>query len=583
MALDGIAISSIVHELKETVMNGRIDKIYQPEADEIIVSVRSFRNNVKLLLTANASHPRIHMTQKTKNNPMTAPLFCMVLRKHLNNGKIIDITQPRFERIVFIHIESMNEMGDLSIKKLAIEIMGKHSNIILIDENDFILDSIKHISHDTSSVREVLPARKYIFPPSDKKNPLELEEKEFLDIVEAKHQTNMQGIIYKSYNGISPVMATEICFRATTHPETPAGQLPNEEISKVFVEFQRMMQNVKDSLFSNAIYYDEKSKIIDFFSMTSTRLEGFNTVSFESMSKLLEQFYSEKDTTYRMQQKTQDLRKIISQNIDRCLKKKEMQWNTIKDIENRETLKICGELITANIYSIEKGMTEVNLQNYYDPEYSLIKIRIDPNLTPAENAQKYFKKYNKQKRTFVALQDQIQKNEEELKYLETVMNAILLASDETDIEQIKEELSEQGFINKKRNPKKKLSTSKPLHFESSDGFDIYVGKNNKQNDELTLKFAKSNDIWLHTKDIPGSHVIIKTNGQPVTDKALNEAVNLAAYYSKARNSTLVPVDYAPRKNVKKPNGSKPGMVIYENNKTAYVTPDESEIKALKQL
>lgn len=588
MALDGFSISNIIYELKNTIIGGRVDKIYQPEKDEIVLQIRNKGNAYKLLLTANASSPRLHFSNIQKENPINAPLFCMVLRKHLASGKIVDITQPNFERIVNIQVESINELGDYSIKTLIFEIMGKHSNIILIDDKNTILESIKHISFDKSSVREVLPSKTYVLPPSqDKKDPLKTNFDEFLYIIKNSIPTKIQQLIYKSYNGISPILSSEICHNANIDPSTNIEELSNNQINDLYNSLNNIVMLNTQKQFNPQIIYNENESILDFTVFDFSMFKHLNKKYFSSISELLEFFYKSKDLTYRLNQKSQDLKRLISQNIERCVKKKDIQQKTLKDIENRDTLKLYGELITSNIYTIKKGMTKVKLNNFYSENFEEIEIRLDPNLTPAENAQKYFKKYNKEKRTFIALQDQIKQNNEELLYLESVLSSVSSCTDEYDIKEIRAELSEQGFLkrqkNSKNNKQKSSKRAKPLHYISSDGFHIYVGKNNTQNDELTLRFAKPLDMWFHTKDIAGSHVIVVSEGKEIPNSTLNEAANLAAYYSKATNSSLVPVDYTPKKFIKKPNGAKPGMVIYETNKTAYITPNEKLIENIKKI
>lgn len=588
MALDGFSISNIIYELKNTIIGGRVDKIYQPEKDEIVLQIRNKGNAYKLLLTANASSPRLHFSNIQKENPINAPLFCMVLRKHLASGKIVDITQPNFERIVNIQVESINELGDYSIKTLIFEIMGKHSNIILIDDKNTILESIKHISFDKSSVREVLPSKTYVLPPSqDKKDPLKTNFDEFLYIIKNSIPTKIQQLIYKSYNGISPILSSEICHNADIDPSKNIEELSNNQINDLYNSLNNIVMLNTQKQFNPQIIYNENESILDFTVFDFNMFKHLNKKYFSSISELLEFFYKSKDLTYRLNQKSQDLKRLISQNIERCVKKKDIQQKTLKDIENRDTLKLYGELITSNIYAIKKGMTKVKLNNFYSENFEEIEIRLDPNLTPAENAQKYFKKYNKEKRTFIALQDQIKQNNEELLYLESVLSSVSSCTDEYDIKEIRAELSEQGFLkrqkNSKNNKQKSSKRAKPLHYISSDGFHIYVGKNNTQNDELTLRFAKPLDMWFHTKDIAGSHVIVVSEGKEIPNSTLNEAANLAAYYSKATNSSLVPVDYTPKKFIKKPNGAKPGMVIYETNKTAYITPNEKLIENMQKI
>lgn len=584
MALDGVTISHILHELTTKILGGRVDKVYQPEKDEIIVAIRSLGNNYKLLLTANSSNPRIHFTNIQKDNPMQAPMFCMILRKYLASGKIVDIKQPNFERILEIHVESISELKDVSVKKLIIEIMGKHSNIIVTDMNDIILDSIKRVSYEKSSVREVLPARKYVYPPSQNKmNPLELNKDEFIEKLNITKLT-LQKFIYTSYSGISPIMASEICERADVSPDSFIDQISSNEKEALFNSFNSIKEIIISKDFKGEVIFDDKQKPIEFSSVEMKLFKNKDKRKFDSVSEMLEFYYKEKDGIYRTLQKTSDLRKLVQNNIERCIKKRDMYDKTLNDLKDRDTLKIKGEILTANIYSIEKGMTVFTGQNFYDENAGEITIQLDATLSPAENAQKYFKKYNKEKRTFIALQTQIKQNNEELSYLESVLTNLSTAVDEVDIEEIRNELFEEGFIKKRKVSKNKnKKKSQPIQYVSEDGFHIYIGKNNRQNDELTLKFATGNDMWLHTKDIPGSHVIIKSEGREVTDKALNDGVMLAAYFSKARSSSLVPVDYVQKRNVKKPNGAKPGFVIYENHKTAYVTPNENLIKEMLKL
>ncbi|MEA5084287.1 MAG: NFACT RNA binding domain-containing protein [Lachnospiraceae bacterium] len=588
MALDGITVNSIVCELTDKLLGGRIDKIYQPQKDEIIISVRSIGSNFKLLMSANPSHPRLQLTSVSKDNPMTPPMFCMVLRKHVAGSKITNIYQPNFERVVVLELDSLNEMGDMTTKRLIIEIMGKHSNIILVDEKNKILDSIKHVSHETSSVREVLPGKEYSVPPSQGKlNPQQLNEAEFLQVFSEKSSLKLQNIIYQSYTGISPVIASEICQRASLDATIHCEQLDIDGRRSLFSAFTSIMDSVKTANFSPEIIYENKTgRILDFSPVEMTQYSSFKKVPYSSISELLESFYSQRDNVYHIKQKAHDMRRLVVSNIERCVKKKEIQIKTLKDNEGLEKWKLKGELLTANIYAIEKGMNTIKLVNYYEEDMPEIEIALDTTKTPSENAQKYYNKYNKAKRTIAALEIQKKQNDDELVYLEGVLNAIDASTEEADLNDIRNELIEQGFIKRKRGdkkPAKQQKKSKPLHFISSDGFDIYVGKSNIQNDELTIHFAKSNDIWLHTKNIPGSHVIIATNDATlVPDQTIIEAANLAAYSSKGQDGSNVPVDYCPRKNVKKPGGSKPGFVIYENNKTIYITPNDVMAENMKK-
>jgi len=571
MPLDGTTLASVVHEL-QVLIGGRIDKITQPELDELLLSVRNKGANYKLLLTANANAPRLNLTNQNKISPLQAPMFTMVLRKHLSGGRISSITQPDFERIVEIEIDAMDEMGDPSKKTLLIEIMGKHSNIILLDVNGKVLDAIKHVSLSISSVRPVLPGSIYTRPVG-KLSPLNLNKSEFFEKISL---LKIQQAIYQSYNGFSPIFASEICNRAGLDPTTFGNQLSENDSERLYKVFEDAMNQTKSGKFNCQIYFDDL-KAVDLVAHPLTLYAHYRAEEYESPSKMLETFYSHRDEAYRISQKTADLRKLVTTHQERCRKKTFMYDKTLEEIKDRDTLRIKGELLTSYMHMVERGANKFTAQNYYDG--TEIEISIDPTLSPSENAQKYFKKYNKQKRAFVALQEQIATNQDDLTYLDSVAVAMEHVTDEADIAEIRAELAEQGFAKKRTNSKnnknKKASKqAKPLHYTSSDGYDMYVGKNNTQNDYLTLRFASPRDIWLHTKDIPGSHVIIVTQGKELPETTLLEAANLAALHSKAKNSSQVPVDYVARKHVRKPNGAKPGFVIYDYHKTVYVTPKE---------
>lgn len=584
MALDGIVISNIIYEIKKLMLGGRIDKIYQPEPDEINMFVRGGGDNYRILLSSHSNHPRIHITKLQKKNPDTPPMFCMLLRKHLIGGKLINIIQPDFERIIELHIESLNELGDLTVKKLIIEIMGRHSNIILTDEKNCILDSIIRVSKDKSSIREVLPGKTYIKPPSQNKiNPLTLDDRNYGKYLKGNKGTKLQPSIYKSFTGISPVTASEICYRANLNGSTYLEELRNEDILRLSKSMEEIINQIKNNSFYPQIIFDSKTQEpIEFSSINMTQFIGYKKQEYPFISEVIEMYYKEKDAVSRMKQKTKNIHKIIQNNLERCYKKKDLQISKLNDASDCNYLKVNGELITSNIYSISKGMSSFTTINFYDEDMNEIIIPLDPVLTPAQNAQKYFNQYNKAKRTKIALHEQLLQVNEEIHYLESLLTATESCTDVEDIEDIRKELHEQGYIKAKpKKTSKRQVKSKPLHFISSEGFDIYVGKSNHQNDELTLHFASPTDLWLHTKDIPGSHVIIKTENKDVPEATLLIAANLAAYYSKAKSSSNVPVDYTLRKNVKKPKGAKPGMVIYDNQKTLYITPDETAIKKIQ--
>ena len=375
-----------------------------------------------------------------------------------------------------------------------------------------------------------------------------------------------------------------MCYNAGIDANKPVSTLSDSEKQNLYEAFSALVDKIKAADYLPQIVYDGE-KVKDMLPFSLNKYKDLRTQTFSSPSRMTEEFYSAKDTAYRMSQKTHDLKHLVAQNIERCVKKRDIQQKSLKDIENREHLRLCGELITANIYAIKQGMTTIKLNNFYSENFEEVEIELDGSLTPAENAQKYFKRYNKAKRTYTALQEQIAANDEELAYLETVLAGVENCENEQDIKEIRRELREQGYVKKEAKQKGKQvnKRSAPLHYISSDGYDIYVGKNNIQNDELTLRTAHSTDIWMHTKNIPGSHVIIITRGADVPDTTLTEAATLAAYYSKAQTSSMVPVDYTQRKNVHKPNGAKPGFVIYDTNKTAYITPSKESVEKIKQV
>lgn len=581
MALDGIVISNIVYEIKKLMLDGRIDKIYQPESDEIIIQIRVSKTNYRLLVSSNSNHPRSHVTNIQKKNPQSPPMFCMLLRKHLTGGKLIDVIQPDFERIIEFHIENNNELGDLTVKKLIIEIMGRHSNIILTDDKNLILDSIVRVTKDKSSIREVLPGRTYQRPPSqDKINPLKLMDADYGKHLKGNNGTKLQQAIYKSFTGISPLIASEICHRANIDASTYLEELKDNDIKRISEIMKDIFNSIRENSFNPQIIYDPNTEApIEFSSIDLTQFTNYKKKNYDFVSELIEDYYKEKDNLSRIKQKSKDIQKIIQNNLERCYKKKDIQSRQLKDVSDCDYLRIFGDLITSNIYNISKGMTSYTTINFYEDNLSEVIIPLDPVLTPAQNAQKYFSKYNKAKRTKEALIEQLKLVNEEIAYLESLLSSIESSTDIEDIEDIKKELQEQGYVkNKKGKVHNEKIKSKPLHFKSDEGFDIYIGKNNRQNDELTFRLAGPMDLWLHTKDIPGSHVIIKTENKEVPEATLLMAANLAAYHSKAKNSSNVAVDYTLRKNVKKPKGAKPGMVIYENQKTIYVTPDEIKIK-----
>ncbi len=572
MAFDGIVIANLVKELNENILNGRISKIAQPESDELLLTLKGNQGQVRLLLSASASLPLIYLTRENKPSPMTAPNFCMLLRKHIANGRITKIWQPHMERIINFEIEHLNELGDLCRKQLIVEIMGKHSNIIFCDAEGKIIDSIKHIPAQVSSVREVLPGRMYFIPETQEKyNPLETSEKEFMDKVFAKPQ-NLAKCIYTTYTGISPVIASELCHRAGLDADRPAAALSAEERLHLYHHFSWLAEDVREGRFTPNIIKKGKEPV-EFAAVALTQYEDWDNISYPDISTVLETFYRDKNIYTRIRQKSVDLRKVVSTVLERSRKKYDLQLKQLKDTEKREKYKVYGELINTYGYGLEEGAKSLTARNYYTNED--ITIPLDAQLTPQENAQKYFDRYNKLKRTYEALTDLIKETKEEMEHLESISTSLDIAVSEEDLTQIKEELTQFGYIKKKHLGKKVKIKSKPFHYLSTDGFHIYIGKNNFQNDELTFKFASGNDWWFHAKGIPGSHVLVKANGEELPDRVYEEAGRLAAYYSKGRENDKVEIDYLEKKNVKKPNGSKPGFVVYYTNYSLVASPDIS--------
>lgn len=575
MAFDGIVVANLVHELKEQLLNGRITKIAQPETDELLLTIKGPLGQRRLYLSASASLPLVFLTDTNKPSPMTAPNFCMLLRKHIANGRIVDIYQPKLERIIHFTVEHLDEMGDLCRKDLIIEIMGKHSNLIFCNDEGIVIDSIKHVSAQMSSVREVLPGRQYFIPDTmDKLDPLSVESEAFCHALCAKPMP-LSKAIYTSFTGISPVTAEEICALAGVDSSLPPKELSEDVLHHLYNQFMIYFSGVKEGLFSPSIYY-EGDEPKEFSSLPLTHFSEYRRKTFESISEVLETYYAAKNTLTRIRQKSADLRHVIQTALERNRKKYDLQQKQLKDTEGREKFKVYGELIHAYGYNLEDSAKKLEALNYYTDE--MISIPLDSAKTPQENAQKYFEKYNKQKRTFEALSRLIEETKEEIQYLESVRTALDIARSEDDLAEIKEELAAAGYIKRKFTKKKIKIKNKPLHYISSDGFHIYVGKNNIQNDELTFRFASGNDWWFHAKQAPGSHVIVKTNGVQLPDAAFEEAGRLAAYYSSMRGSEKVEIDYVEKKHVKKPSGAKPGFVVYYTNYSMVIDSNISQIQ-----
>lgn len=580
MALDGVVIRNIVKELRKNLLQARISKIAQPEKDALLFTCKSRTEGQKrLYISASASLPLIYFTEKNKPSPMTAPNFCMLLRKHISGGRITDIIQPDLERIIRFEIEHLNELGDPCKKTLIVELMGKHSNIIFVNENGMILDSIKHVSAQMSSLREVLPGRDYFMPETQHKlSALSTKKEEFLEHVLQKPMKTGKAI-YSAYTGISPLLANELCYRANIDADAPSASLSEDAGYHLFRQFELMAEDILTEHFSPQIVYQGKQPL-EFSSLALTMYEDCRIETADSISHVLETYYADKDIYTRIRQKSVDLRRIVSTALERNRKKYDLQLRQLKDTQKREKFKLYGELLHTYGYQLEPGARQLEAENFYTGE--MVTVPLDPTLSAADNAKKYFDKYSKMKRTFEALSELIKETKAEIDHLDSITTAFDIAVTEDDLSMIKEELISSGYIRRRQNQKKISSKSKPFHYISSDGFHMYVGKNNYQNDELTFKFASGNDWWFHAKGIPGSHVIVKTNGEELPDRAYEEAGSLAAYYSRGKGSEKVEIDYLQKKNVKKPNGAKPGFVIYYTNYSLSIAPDISSLTLVSE-
>ncbi len=570
--IDGIVLNHIASELKNILVGGRIDKITQPEKDELIIHIRAGGQKRRLLLSAQATMPRVHLTYKNKKNPQSPPSYCMLLRKYIGNGRIMDVEQLSMERILKITLEQLNEMGDLCSYGLIIEIMGKHSNIILVDSENTVLDSIKRIGANISSVRQVYPGKTYEMPPSQDK--VDIRQVASIDQLR-QDLTGMNDLVFKAlymkYVGISPFIANNICFAAGIDANSHIESLSSPEFAILYESVAKLSRMIADKNFTPYLITDGDGNYEDYHSLLlHEELEQKKVLPQEDINLLIDSFYETRSLQVRMKQKTYDMRRLIQTSLERAYKKLDIQQRQLKDTENMEKFKIKGELILANQYLFKDGAETVEVLNYYTNETQ--KISLDPDKTPVENANKAFEKYNKKKRTLVAVTEQVHNTETEISYLESVKYAVENVKTEEEIEDIRSELMETGYIRYRKGKGTGKLRSKPYHYISSDGFHMYVGKNNLQNDELSTKFASNSDWWFHTKDVPGSHVIVKCQGQELPDNAYEEAAALAAYYSKARMSTKVTVDYTMKKHLKKPHGSAPGYVIYHTNYSLFIDP-----------
>ena len=579
MAFDGVVISNIVQDMKQCLIGGRIYKIYQPETDELNLVIKNMGTTFRLMLNASASLPLVYFLSENKVNPQTAPNFCMLLRKHIGNGRIIGVEQPEFERIITITIEHLDEMGDLCRKKLIIELMGKHSNIIFVDEKDRIIDSIKRIGAQISSVREVLPGYDYVLPPNEKNNPLLLTKEEFIGVI-LEQPVSVEKAIYSTITGFSKLIANEICYEAGVDGNFSTNSLADSNKEALWNCFNQLRNRMIEGEYVPNIVYDGDEPVA-FSSIPLKVYEDMECRVFDDISQLLTEYYSQKDVYSRMRQKSTDLRKILSTAIERTSKKLDIQRKQLKDTDKRDKYRIYGELLQTYGYEVQPGDKNITVLNYYTNEE--MTIPLDETLSPVENANRYFQKYNKLKRTYEASLQLVLESKAALDHLLSLQNSMEIASAEADLTEIKEEMIMSGLMKAKPIKKGtgKLEKSKPLHYISSDGFHMYVGKNNLQNERLTFKTAEPKDLWFHAKEMPGSHVIVKLEGaEDVPDATYEEAARLAAYYSSGKESPKVEIDYTRRSNLKKPPQSNPGYVIYHTNYSMVALPD---VKGIQEI
>ena len=586
MSFDGIVTRAVVDELKSSLIGGRIDKVYQQEKDEILIQVYNKGSNYRLLISASSNNPRVYLTKHSKKNPETPPVFCMLLRKHLSGGIILNVKQYNMDRIIIIDASSIDELGLTTEKRLIIEIMGKHSNIILVDKNK-IIDSIKRVREDMSRIRQILPGLIYEYPPlQDKKNPLNFTKNEFMQLLNNdKRSIKLYKFFYFNYIGLSPLVSKEICFRSNIDIDRPIQSLTTNECERLYITFESLILDVIMNKYNPLYINNDSNDLVAFYCLELYQFGSMNKNFLPSISDVLDSAFRRIDIQDRILQKSHSMRKIVQSRFDRAISKLAKQKEELLESTDRKKYKIYADLISANIHLIPKGVNHIELENFYDENLTKLDVPLDFKISSVQNAQKYYKKYSKLKNAENLLLEQIPETEDEIEYLENVLVSIDNSFEVEELDEIKNELIKEGYLKdnskNKRRKNKEEKLSSPYHYISQNGFTIYVGKNNRQNERLTLKVANHDDIWLHVQKMPGSHVIIKKDNNDIPNTTLEEAAILAAYYSKARNCNNVSVDYTMKKNVKKQPNSKPGMVVYDNYKTINVNPDKEIIKKMK--
>ncbi len=581
MALDGVFLRHLKNEIGEALINARVDKVFQPNRDELIIAFRGFDAAHKLLISARANSARINLTKIPVENPMQPPMLCMLLRKKLQGAKLVDIIQPELERALLFKFDSVNELGDHVELTLAAEIMGRYSNIILVDENGKIIDALKRVDAEMSSERLVLPGLLYrLPPPQDKLSMLESDVGEVMRrIDELPRDMELSKALMSVLQGISPIAAREVEHNAGRGNTVYVKQMDEKLRERTEFFIDRLIGMVRLTSGNPYMVVDQQKKPKDFSFMDIHQYSWTMTVyKKDNFSGMLDDFYAERDQIERMRVKSADLLRLLTNHMDRLGRKIANQTAELQTCAQRETYRIKGDLLSANMYAIEKGLKSVKLQNFYDEALAELEIELDPALSPQQNAQRYYKNYRKAKTAEEKLTEQIEIAKSELEYLESVFESLAIAENERDLNEIRAELMDQGYVRRQRGkkPQRQQALSAPMKFTTSDGFTVLVGRNNRQNDKLTMKDANNNDIWFHTKNIPGSHTVLVTDGKQPTETAMEEAAVLAARYSRAKESSQVPVDYTQIRHVSKPQGAKPGMVIYVNYKTVFVDPTKDQ-------
>ena len=582
MALDGAFLYAIRSELLPLI-GGRVEKVHQPSREEIIISIRTRQGSNKLYISANAGGARVHITQLSVDNPQTPPMFCMLLRKRLGSGKLIAVRQDGLERILFLDFECVNELGDVVTVTLACEIMGRCSNLVIIDGEGRVIDSIKRVDEDMSRERLVLPGMRYEFPPRDDRlNFLTAEPDEMVSALSAVNNAELSKALIRVFEGISPILAREWTFFAGRGAHLESSTVDGDQLDRLIFAIKRTREQLLNGECCFSAVSDKEGQLKDF---SFVRLSQFGTLmltkELPSASELLDYFYSERDRVQRTKQRANDLFKLLVNLTERTSRRIAAQREELAACAERDKFKLCGDLISANMYRLKKGDSVAVLENFYEEDCPSVEIKLDVRKTPSQNAQNYYNEYKKAVTAEEKLTVQIEKGEDELQYLDSVFDSLTRASSENDIIQLRLELSEQGYIRSGLGKAKPPKALPPIEYKSSDGFTILVGRNNRQNDQLTLKFAEKSDIWLHTQTITGSHVLILTDGETPPDTTIEEAAVIAAVNSRGRGSNLVPVDYCLARYVKKPAGAKPGKVIFTNYKTAFVRPDSELEQKLK--